>query len=349
MYCPTSKNEWLFCGALFTQGLVVTLLEIFLLIEWLFWVNPNITQVQISYTIPIGMGILIFACVYEALLSLDAIHHRNNISLAAICFSNMFVLVYASIQYLETQTVVTGVRYEYDGVRRRLVDSVKDMWKIMQPAALIIPIVIGMCSIAMVLGAYRLQREYTWLIYKAINGSPTLRLRYLAYECYLVLAKYVFFFLVAFIVEYSLVDVHFDEPEYSLTMALIPASFMALALGIYCVKKELKWAMVFIIICFIGLLVYLLSRVVVLCGTSQRAHTASKDVMLLFASITLALTVLTVGTAILCVINFDHGVASINPRQSRTSVVSQRAFNVQDPAYTNQGSDLQQNGRFPIA
>ncbi|KAE8153285.1 hypothetical protein BDV25DRAFT_169172 [Aspergillus avenaceus] len=325
MYRPTSNNEWLFCGTLFVQALVVSLLEM------LSWVNPNIIQVQISYTIPIGLGILIFACLYEALLSLDAIHHRNNISLAAICFSNICVFIYSCVQYLETRDVVTRVRYEYDGLGYSLVDSSKDMWKIMRPAALVVLIVLGICSLVMILGAYRLQQEYTWMIYKAIHGSPTLRLRYLAYEFYLALTKFVFFFLVAFIVEYNLIDVHFEEPEYSLTMALIPVSFVVMAVGIYSVKKELKWAMGFIILCFLGLIEYLLSRIIILCGTSLRAITIAKGTMLLFASISLALNILTMGISILCIINFNHGVSKVNPRNS---MVSQRAFHLQDTAYT---------------
>lgn len=54
-----------------------------------------------------------------------------------------------------------------------------------------------------------------------------------------------FFFLVGFIIQYDLVNVHFQEPEYSLTMALIPVSLLVMALGVYCVRCEYRFATIF--------------------------------------------------------------------------------------------------------
>lgn len=62
-------------------------------------------------------------------------------------------------------------------------------------------------------------------------------------------------------------------------------------------------------ISYIAAIMYLLSRIAVLCSTgSSRAHTAGKDMMLLFAVAALAFVVLTLIWALQCMMNFDRGL-----------------------------------------
>ncbi|KAF7591071.1 hypothetical protein BBP40_002033, partial [Aspergillus hancockii] len=288
---PTTRNEWWFCGTLFIQALLVISLEVYILVEWLGWVNSNVTQVTISYIVPIGMGIVVFACVYEAMLSLDAIHHKNNISLVAICVTNTCIVVYSALQYTKMRGATHSLQYAHDIYNHPLADPSTDIWKWMRPAELAVPIILGLGSLTIIPAAYRLHKEYAWAIYKCIHGSADMRWRYLAYEIYLVLIRFDVFFLIGFIVQYNLVDVHYEEPEYSLTMAIIPAAILVMIFGIYCVKSELKLGMTFVIFCFFALIAYLLSRIVILCGKTNRANTPGKEMMLLFASVTLVLTV----------------------------------------------------------
>ncbi|GFF46142.1 hypothetical protein IFM46972_07970 [Aspergillus udagawae] len=188
-----------------------------------------------------------FACIYEAILSLDAIYHKNNICLLAICASNICVAVYAVLQYTKIEGAIDSVRASTDGMGDHLVDISRDIWIYIRPAELAVPVMLGIGTLVLVPASCRLHKDYAWAIYKCIQGNTELRLRYIAYKVYLVLIKFDFFFLVAFIVQYDLIDVHFKEPEYSLTMAFIPASLLVMVFGIYCVKAELKIAMGFII------------------------------------------------------------------------------------------------------
>lgn len=146
------------------------------------------------------------------------------------------------------------------------------------------------------------------------------------------------YFFLGFVVQYNLIDVHFDEPEFSLTTVLIPLTPIVLALAVHCVRHETKIGMIAIIVCkrkkkkkkphvilpwikeltnkshiqqisYIAAIMYLLSRIAVLCSTgSSRAHTAGKDMMLLFAVAALAFVVLTLIWALQCMMNFDRGL-----------------------------------------
>ena len=48
------------------------------------------------------------------------------------------------------------------------------------------------------------------------------------------------YFLIAFVVTYGLVDVHFEVPEFPLTIAIIPLLWVQVGMTIYFTKRENK-------------------------------------------------------------------------------------------------------------
>ncbi|CRL24471.1 unnamed protein product [Penicillium camemberti] len=311
MYRPTTTNQWWFCGQLFVQAILSLAVATYILIEWQSWVTPLITQVTVSYTVPIGLGIVIFAVLFTFFLSLDAIHHQNNALLIAICICNTCTLVFSIMRYSSIRGITNGLylsRYR----KPILVDTSRNLWPRIQPAEIILSVIVGVSSLSLWLCAYFLHKEFSWTIYKSVHGSLQTRKRYRAYEIYIVLIKLIFFFLTGFILQYNLIDVHFDEPEYSLTMALIPAAFIMIMLGIYFVKHEKTYPMIPILLCYLGLIAYLISRIVLLCGHTRRANTAGKDMMLLFAFAALVSTLSTFCCAVVCVLNFNNGLKGVD-------------------------------------
>ncbi|KAJ5939406.1 hypothetical protein N7466_002540 [Penicillium verhagenii] len=307
MYRPTTKFEWWLCGALLTQCVFTVALEIYILVEWQSWVTPTITQVTVSYMIPINLGILVFASVYEFILALDAIHHKNNILLFAICICNACGFVYSVMQYQLMQEN-TARLYRDRYLFPTLVDTTRNVWPRIQPAEILVAIFTGLCTVVLCPCVYILHKDYSWAIYKSVHGSLKTRMRYLVYEVFLVLIKLLFYFMIGFIVQYNLVYVHFVEPEYTLTMLLIPATFVTVVLGIWFVQKEKTIGVIAVIVCYLGLLAYLISRIIFLHG----ANTAGKDMMFFFASVSVVLTVGTIICAVICITNFDRGFKAIN-------------------------------------
>ncbi|KAJ6128285.1 hypothetical protein N7471_009502 [Penicillium samsonianum] len=307
MYRPTSRNEWWLCIVLFTQAILTIALEIYILVEWQLWVTPTIVQVPVSYMIPINLGILIFAAVYEFILALDAIHHKNNVLLFSICICNVCSFVYSVMQYTSMKETTTRLYDQRHGFPT-LVDPTHNVWPQIKPAEILVSIITGLCTLLLSSFVYFLHREYSWVIYKSVHGSSKTRMRYLFYEIFLVLIKLLFYFLLGFIIQYNLVYVHFAEPEYTLTMLLIPVAFIIMLLGIWVVQHERIIGVVGIIICYLGLLAYLISRIIFLGG----ARTSGKDMMLFFASVSVVLTSATIFCAIICVKNFDRGFKVIN-------------------------------------
>jgi hypothetical protein len=150
-----------------------------MLLQWQSWVTPTIIQVAVSYVVPINLAILIFACVYEFILTLDAIHHKNNMLLFAICISNICSFVYAVMQYHLMETTTARLLVQRVPI---LVDTTRDIWPLIQPAEIIVCIVTGLGTLIMLPCVYFLHREYSWAIYKCVHGDRKTRMRYLFYE-----------------------------------------------------------------------------------------------------------------------------------------------------------------------
>ncbi|KAL7655687.1 hypothetical protein BDQ94DRAFT_183102 [Aspergillus welwitschiae] len=322
MYRPTTKYEWWLCGVLLTQAALTIISEVYILIEWQQWVTPTINQVPVSYLIPINLGILIFACLFEFILSLDAMHHKNNILLFAVCICNACSFGYSVMQFIvmrDTTARLFKTRFGYP----TLVDTTRNVWPRVQPAEILVCIFTGFSALILCPIAYLIHRHYSWAIYKSVHGSLDTRMRYLAYEIFLVLIKLDFYFLIGFIIQYDLVYVHFKEPEYTLTMLIIPAAIIAIFLGVWFVQRERTIGAVAIIMCYLALIAYLISRIVIL----SSANTAGKSMMLFFASLTLVLTAGTVLCTAICIKNFNRGLTTINQSKNANARESYLLYN----------------------
>ncbi|XHF98457.1 hypothetical protein AWENTII_002006 [Aspergillus wentii] len=308
MYKFQTRSEWLFFLVLLVQAILVTSLEVLILSFWQAWVRPTVTQVPASYTAPVYVAIFIIGSLYELFLSVDAIYHKNNILLFAVCISNVCCLIFSGMQYMQMHHTIHLLATARDVNFDPLVDLSVDVWARVQPALLVNPIVIGLSTLAMWPLACQLHKEFAWAIYLHIHAGSDTRARYLAYEIYLVFSKLDFYFILGFILQYDLIDVHFQEPEYSLTLALVPFSLMILVSGVYFVRLEFRIGMAAVILCHLGMVAYLVSRIVALYLDPWLSNTTGKDMMLLFAFTGLTFSVITFAWGIRCMLNFGHGL-----------------------------------------
>lgn len=154
----------------------------YILTQWQSWTLPRATQLQVSYIVPITLALLIFACVYAAILSLDGIHCKNNILLFALCGCNVLILILSAMQYGQLKAAVHDLPLERTADSKPLVKLGKDIWVYIQPAQLAAIIFIGLCTPVTWVAAYYLHKEYAWALYRQVHGDSSFKIRHLAYE-----------------------------------------------------------------------------------------------------------------------------------------------------------------------
>jgi uncharacterized membrane protein len=61
-------------------------------------------------------------------------------------------------------------------------------------------------------------------------------------------------FVILFVVVYGFLNVHYEEPEFGLTMAILPIAVIQAGLAAYCVTNEHKKGMFVVIVSIFALL-----------------------------------------------------------------------------------------------
>ncbi|KAF9698737.1 hypothetical protein EKO04_003296 [Ascochyta lentis] len=310
MYRPRSGFEWAFLGFTAAQAIGTTTLDLVVLLRYFSWINPVAYQVPSSYVVPVNFGLFVLGNVYLAGLAFDALRARNNLQLFGICIFNVGVFVFSVMRYGQTSENADRLRTGYALGDRPFVDANLPFWSKIQAALIVSAIIVGVCMLSSWLLTFRLNREFAWAIYRHISGSLSVRRKYLTYQVLLVVIKLEVYFLIAFVVVYGLVDVHFEIPEFPLTIAIIPLLWIQVAMTIYFTKREHNLGAIAAIVLRIGEIAYLISRILVLNDIphSPRSSTLLKNEMLLFAGCSLTLATIACVNATLCLFNFNRGL-----------------------------------------
>jgi hypothetical protein len=132
--------------------------------------------------VPVESAIMFFACAYVFFLALDAVHHRNNMLLLAICVSNACALVFSVLLYRNMKEIVNEIPMARDGMNQPLVDPNRNIWTLIKGFQLACPILIGLSTFATWASAFQLQKQYAWAIYRSVQGDSEAWSRYLNYE-----------------------------------------------------------------------------------------------------------------------------------------------------------------------
>ncbi|KAJ8110475.1 hypothetical protein OPT61_g6695 [Boeremia exigua] len=271
MYKPRTGLEWTFIGITATQAIGTSVLEIAVVARYFDWINPVVYQVPRSYVIPVNFAVFVLGNVYFAGLAFDALRARNNLQLFGICLFNIGILAFSIMRYEQTQETAAALATQHALGNRPFVKADVSFWPKIHPALIVSSILVGVLLVVMKLDLY---------------------------------------FIIAFIITYGLVDVHYEMPEFPLIIAIIPLLLAQMGMTVYFTKRENKLGAIAAIILRLGEIAFLISRILILNGVpkSMRSQTLLKNEMLLFAGFSLTLATAAFLIATLCMFNFNHGL-----------------------------------------
>ncbi|KAK7720423.1 hypothetical protein SLS57_005512 [Botryosphaeria dothidea] len=349
MYKPRSLWECGFLGTVAIQAAVITILEIFMLLRYQRWTNPDAYDMVRTYTIPLNVGLFVFGCWWQLLLTTDAVSAKNNIQLFALCIDNACLFAVNVMRYYQTSETASELLLAADGTNGSLVKAGFSYWPVVEPALITSTAWVGVSTLSMCALAYKLHRDFAWEIYKHVSANVDLRKRYLAYQVFLVLMKLGVYFFIAFLVLYGVINVHYAMPEFAIVMALIPAALVQISLSVYFARKENKIGMALLILLFCAAVGYLLSRLAAMCGDGPRSNTLLKDEMILFALVALTFVFTTLVTAIQVLINFGHGLKPVFQRQEGLQKLQDEdTYRLDTILRTNASTDMLKSRRFTL-
>jgi hypothetical protein len=150
--------------------------------KYLGWITPAVYQVPRPLSVHIYCAIATLSLAYQATLSLDALHVKNNVQIYNICICNVLLLVFNVMRHEQTAIVLAEMRESRAMGTEPLVDLSVDLWKVLSPVLITSSVIVGACCVGLFAFAYKLHGEFAWAIYRHVSGSRQTRRRFLTYK-----------------------------------------------------------------------------------------------------------------------------------------------------------------------
>ncbi|EAW23280.1 uncharacterized protein NFIA_019860 [Aspergillus fischeri NRRL 181] len=310
MYIPNSMWTWSFVIVTFIQTVITLALECYIFANYQSQLKAKAEVVTASKTIPIFLALYSFGFLYELVLVYDALRMKNTIQVIGLCLCNIGLLIYGAVQ---VQQVKEAVSILTDNTAIN-----EDVWGETEPFLIIIPCVVAMGTVLMVMVAWKLYDEFAWSIYKHISADLRMKRRYLTYQIYVALLKFDFFFFLGFTVQFVVIVTDKADIEFSLTLAAIPVTILILVCAAIFVRRESSIGMIIIILLYFAAMAYFLFKLVRMYQPeTYKDYLPARRSLTFFAVITIALIIMTIINACMCMHNFHKGLKPhINKRRS---------------------------------
>ncbi|KAK5171027.1 uncharacterized protein LTR77_004171 [Saxophila tyrrhenica] len=301
MYMPNSLWTWSFFGIALFQAIICLGLEAYVFGEFETSLTDAATDSRVgaARTIPTYLAIFIFGFFYQLVLVWDGLRARNTIQVIGLCLYNLGMMIYAAVEMDQVNEAVSELG-------PGLIDT--STWEYLEPCLIAVPCVLALGTVLLSLVAWKLYDEFAWTIYKHISADLRLKRRYLQYQIYIALLKFDFFFFVGFTVQF-LVIVHGETYEFALTIAALVVTVLLLFLATWiCRRESYVGQSIIITLYFAGMAYFVFKLVRMYDSTTEGQYVAARHSLTTFAVLTILLLIVTMVSAVLCMMNFNKGL-----------------------------------------
>ncbi|KAF9148895.1 hypothetical protein BG015_009324 [Linnemannia schmuckeri] len=275
---------------------------------------PYLDTQNESRAIPAYLIVFVFAQLFQLVFAWDAVRAQNTIELIGIVLFNLCCFVYSIFEISQIQRSLSeagkkGFFNSKPGMSSP--EVAMDLNASLRPFLIVMVCVFGITQCLVTWLAYRLFQEFGWKIYKKIGADPNIKKMYRAYQIYLVLIKVDLFFFVGFSIQFIYLTLtrRSNDPEYWLTIIILPVTIPILYIAIYAVRHESrKWMAVFLTTMLAGVVYFIYKIVRMYYGEKVLIYAGVNRFLTLFASLCLVAILLTIVNAAICYLNFGRGL-----------------------------------------
>ncbi|KND01770.1 uncharacterized protein SPPG_03562 [Spizellomyces punctatus DAOM BR117] len=251
--------------------------------------------------IPVYLIIFIIGQLFQIYLCWDAVLHKNTIQIVAFVMFNLCVCLYSIFQYTQMIGLVED--------NSEQVPFTHSDQETLKAVLLAIPIILGAFGVLFAICAWKLYLEFGWKIYKKIGADPKMRNMYRSYQFFIMLLKLDVFFVLGFGIQFLVLVIQKNDPEFALTIAALPIMMLVLVLAVYGLKREDKWIMgLFCCGVVLAMSYFVFKLVRIYMRKNEPQYSDTKHYLTFFACLSLAVMIMTFVNAIVCYRNFGKGL-----------------------------------------
>ncbi|KAG0230191.1 hypothetical protein BGW42_001110 [Actinomortierella wolfii] len=275
-------------------------------------VPPYLDPRNVSRSIPVYLIVFVFANLFQLVLAWDAVRAQNTIELIAIVIFNLCCFAYSIFEIPQSRSALLAVEFRAStSIFFQPMQKAEDLAEVLKSLLIVVAVVFGVTQCIVTFLAYRLFQEFGWRIYKKIGADPKRKKMYRFYQIYLVLIKVDLFFFVGFSIQFIYLTLtrQADDPEFVITILVLPLTLAILYMAIYAVRHESHvWMSIFIISMLCGVAYFIFKVVRMFVGEKKGNYDAVRNFLTLFASLCLITILATIANAAICFRNFGKGL-----------------------------------------
>ncbi|BGO89655.1 hypothetical protein NBRC10512_001492 [Rhodotorula toruloides] len=243
------------------------------------------------------LGLFILAVLFEAGITLNSCSHKNIMTLAVLCLFNGAILIYSAVLPRQLANALSGSNADTPHVQH-----------LTHIYAVVIPAVVGACTVAMTLMLWPLYAEFGWDTFKRIGADLAIRRAYLRYQVFVCLLKFTAFFVIGFELQFLILVTGTPTVEFVLTIVALPVTILALLAFAAVVRIENRpgiYASFVVIAAGIAYFIYKLQRIY---GATSGRYSTATATLTIFSVVCIVLLVATFVMMGLCMRNFGKGL-----------------------------------------
>lgn len=151
--------------------------------------------------------------------------HQNTIQIIGFVIFNACTFAYSIFQTTQIGGALSNPAYP----KIQTLFSTSQLY----PYLIAISVILGISLVGFSYLAYKLYLEFGWKIYKKIGADPEMKSMYRTYQIFLMVLKLDFFFFLAFSIQFVVLVLNPNDPEYALTIIAIPVTVIVLIFAVY--------------------------------------------------------------------------------------------------------------------
>ncbi|KAJ1964918.1 hypothetical protein GGI12_001115 [Dipsacomyces acuminosporus] len=253
--------------------------------------------------------LLVIAAIYGVFLVIGGVLAGDTIQLIGFCMLNLFAMSLAIFQYvqvrawLESRPFVTLVResIDYETGLSILRDIRPEMYASIGVLASMTLVFVGF--------AYILYNTFGWEIFKKVGADMKIRRMYIGYRLLVLLLKIDFFVFLGFAVSYIILILKSTDPEFAITVALVPVTLLVLVLAFWGLRREshlTMWTFIFLLCGSTAYFVYKCARMYD--PKQEDKYAKQRPMMTYYTIISLVVMSATLYQSVVCLANFGYGL-----------------------------------------